>query len=117
MSEEIKNIFRHFLSHAWEFDPNPENVYSLTLDLMVEVCKITMPVLLTLGTTSLRVYAFHLPFAYGALGEPVRALSDTSVAAATPAVLGLIALTYALVRASDGLRDRFRAWRYTRSVP
>ena len=53
MSEEIKNIFRHFLSHAWEFDPNPENVYSLTLDLMVEVCKITMPVLLTLAFLSM----------------------------------------------------------------
>ena len=53
MSEEIKNIFRHFLSHAWEFDPNPENVYSLTLDLMVEVCKITMPVLLTLAVLSM----------------------------------------------------------------
>lgn len=53
MSEEIKNIFRHFLSHAWEFDPNPENVYSLTLDLMVEICKITMPILLTLAFLSM----------------------------------------------------------------
>ena len=53
MSEAIKKLFRHFLSHAWEFDPNPENVYSLTLDLMIEVCKIIMPILLTLAVLSM----------------------------------------------------------------
>ncbi len=53
MSEEIKKLFRHFLSHAWEFDPNPENVYNLTLELMFEVCKITMPILLTLAVLSM----------------------------------------------------------------
>ena len=53
MSEAIKNLFRHLLSHAWEFDPNPENVYSLTLDLMLEVCKIIMPILLTLAVLSM----------------------------------------------------------------
>jgi uncharacterized membrane protein len=79
--------------------------------------RFALPILLTLGTTSLRVYAFHLPFAYGALGKPLRALSDTSVAAATPWVAGLMGLTYALVRASDWLRDRWRAWRYTPAVP
>ncbi|MBK7154121.1 MAG: DUF1624 domain-containing protein [Sandaracinaceae bacterium] len=83
----------------------------------VAATRFAVPVLLTLGTRSLRVYAFHLPFAYGALGKPVRALTDTSVAAATPWVLGLVALTYALVRASDWLRDRWRAWRYTPAVP
>lgn len=53
MSEAIKKLFRHFLSHAWEFDPNPENVYSLTLELMIEVCKIIMPILLTLAVLSM----------------------------------------------------------------
>ena len=49
MSEKLKGLFRHFLSHAGEFDPNPQNVYSLSLDLMAEICIITMPVLLTLA--------------------------------------------------------------------
>jgi len=25
MTDDIKRLFRHFLAHAWEFDPNPEN--------------------------------------------------------------------------------------------
>jgi hypothetical protein len=52
----------------------------------------------------------------GRWASRVRALSDTSVAAATPGWLGLMGLTYALVRASDWLRDRWRAWRYTPAV-
>ena len=53
MSDRIKLLFRHFFMHAWEFDPNPENVYSLSIDLTVEVCSIVMPVLLTLAVLSL----------------------------------------------------------------
>lgn len=49
MSDKLKILFQHFLSRAWEFNPTPENVYSLTLDLMVEICVIIMPVLLTLA--------------------------------------------------------------------
>ena len=70
--------------------------------------------LLALGRGSLRVYALHLPFAYGRLGLRVRAVPDMSVLSATPWVLGLMLLTYGLLRGSDTLRDRWRAWRYTR---
>ncbi|MCB9660718.1 MAG: DUF1624 domain-containing protein [Sandaracinaceae bacterium] len=72
---------------------------------------------LALGTGSLRVYALHLPFAYGALGRPLRAIPDMSVLDATPWVASLTVLTYALLRGTDTLRDRFLAWRYTRDAP
>ncbi|MBD5647867.1 MAG: flagellar biosynthesis protein FlhB [Desulfovibrio sp.] len=49
MSEAIKNVFRRFLVHSWEFDPNPQNVYVLTQELMIELCKIIMPILLFLA--------------------------------------------------------------------
>ena len=49
MTEEIKTLFRRFLGHAWEFDPNPQNVYTLSIDLTVELCKIILPILLFLG--------------------------------------------------------------------
>ena len=53
MSDRIKLLFRHFFMHAWEFDPNPENVYSLSIDLTVEVFGLLMPVLLTLAVLTL----------------------------------------------------------------
>lgn len=93
---------------------------SLLLYPRVAGVRLATPVLLTLGTGSLRVYALHLPFAYGALGKPVRAIADVSVREATPWVLGLIALTYGLVRGSAWLEDRWRSWRrgpYTPAVP
>ncbi len=49
MSEDIKRIFRHFLNHSWEFDPNPQNVYTLSINLTWELCRIIMPILLTLA--------------------------------------------------------------------
>ncbi|WP_374287577.1 flagellar biosynthesis protein FlhB [Desulfovibrio desulfuricans] len=49
MTDDIKRLFRHFLMHAWEFDPNPENVYSLSIDLTLEICRMIMPILLTLA--------------------------------------------------------------------
>ena len=49
MSEAIKNVFRRFLVHSWEFDPNPQNVYVLTQELMIELCKIIMPIMLFLA--------------------------------------------------------------------
>ena len=52
MSEEIKRIFERFLNHSWEFIPTPQNVYSLTIELTVEVCKIIMPILLFLAFAS-----------------------------------------------------------------
>ena len=52
MSEAIKNVFRRFLVHSWEFDPNPQNVYVLTQELMIELCKIIMPILLFLAFLS-----------------------------------------------------------------
>ena len=53
MSDAIKNVFRRFLVHAWEFDPNPQNVYILTQELMLELCKIIMPIMLFLAFLSL----------------------------------------------------------------
>ena len=49
MSEAIKNVFRRFLVHSWEFDPNPQNVYVLTQELMIELCKIIMPIMFFLA--------------------------------------------------------------------
>lgn len=49
MSEDIKQLFRHFLSHAWEFDPNPQNVYNLSIELSWNICCLLMPILLTLA--------------------------------------------------------------------
>ncbi|MDR2819652.1 MAG: flagellar biosynthesis protein FlhB [Desulfovibrio sp.] len=52
MSEEIKSIFRRFLTHAWEFEPNAQNVYALSIDLSLNLCKILMPILLFLAFLS-----------------------------------------------------------------
>lgn len=49
MADNIKRLFRHFLSHSWEFDPNPENVYSLSIDVTLEIARMIMPIMLTLG--------------------------------------------------------------------
>ena len=49
MADSIKAVFRRFLVHSWEFDPNPQNVYILTQELMLELCKIIMPILLFLA--------------------------------------------------------------------
>ncbi|MDR3362079.1 MAG: flagellar biosynthesis protein FlhB [Desulfovibrio sp.] len=52
MSEEIKSIFRRFLTHAWGFEPNAQNVYALSIDLSWNLCKILMPILLFLAFLS-----------------------------------------------------------------
>ncbi|WP_165072327.1 flagellar biosynthesis protein FlhB [Desulfovibrio sp. ZJ200] len=49
MSEQIKVLFQRFLGHAWAFDPNPQNVYTLSIELALEICKILLPVLLFLA--------------------------------------------------------------------
>lgn len=49
MSEGIKDIFRRFLSQSWKFDPNPQDVYSLSIDLTLELCRLILPILLFLG--------------------------------------------------------------------
>ena len=49
MADNIKRLFRHFLSHSWEFDPNPENVYSLSIEVTLEIARMIMPILLILG--------------------------------------------------------------------
>ncbi|MDE6735394.1 MAG: flagellar biosynthesis protein FlhB [Desulfovibrio sp.] len=49
MADSIKAVFRRFLVHSWEFDPNPQNVYVLTQELMIELCKIIMPIILFLA--------------------------------------------------------------------
>lgn len=93
---------------------------SLVVYPRVAETRFAVPALVALGTTSLWVYALHLPFAYGALGKPLRAMADVSVLRATPWVLGLMALTYALVRGTTWLQDRWRAWRrgpYNPAVP
>lgn len=93
---------------------------SLVVYPRVARTRLLVPALLVLGTGSLRVYALHLPFAYGALGRPLRGVPDMSVAEATPWVLGLVALTLALVWGSTKLEERWRAWRqrpYTPAVP
>lgn len=49
MSEIIREIFQRFLLHSWKFDPNPQNVYALILDIMGDLAIILLPVLLFLA--------------------------------------------------------------------
>lgn len=49
MNEMIQNIFRRFLSQSWTFEPNAQNVYTLSVEMMLELCKIILPLLLLLG--------------------------------------------------------------------
>ncbi len=49
MNEYIQTIFRRFFIHSWEFDPNPQNVYALFLEIVIELAKILLPVLAFLG--------------------------------------------------------------------
>ncbi|MBD5607409.1 MAG: flagellar biosynthesis protein FlhB [Desulfovibrio sp.] len=49
MKENIQSIFRRFLSHSWEFETTPENVYALSIDMSIELAKIIMPIILFLG--------------------------------------------------------------------
>jgi hypothetical protein len=61
---------------------------------------------LRLGRGSLLAYVFHIPFCYGKIGG---AFADRlSMWEATIAVVALIALSYAVVHARDGLRQRVR---------
>lgn len=49
MGDEIKLIFRRFFTHSWEFDANPQDVYALSFELSLSLCKILLPVLLFLA--------------------------------------------------------------------
>lgn len=61
-------------------------------------------VLVRLGRGSLVAYVFHVPFAYGALGEPVRGRLD--MVEATALVIALEITSYLAVLARDLVRDR-----------
>lgn len=61
-------------------------------------------VLVRLGRGSLVAYVFHVPFAYGALGEPVRGRLD--MVEATALVIALEVASYLAVLARDLFRDR-----------
>ena len=49
MNELIQEIFRKFLSHSWEFETNAQNVYALTIELMMDVAKLVLPIVLFLA--------------------------------------------------------------------
>lgn len=49
MSDIIQDIFRKFLLHSWEFETNAQNVYSLTIELMTDVAKLILPIILFLA--------------------------------------------------------------------
>ncbi len=49
MNDIIQDIFRRFLVHSWEFETNYQNVYTLTIELMLDVAKLVMPILLFLA--------------------------------------------------------------------
>ena len=49
MGDIIKDIFRKFLQHSWEFETNAQNVYSLAMELMVDVAKLVLPIILFLA--------------------------------------------------------------------
>lgn len=49
MNDIIQSIFRKFLTHSWTFQPNEQNVYALTIELMQDVALLVMPIILFLG--------------------------------------------------------------------
>lgn len=49
MAEEMKTIYRRFLGHAWEFEPNPQNIYALSVEVATNVCWILLPMMLFLA--------------------------------------------------------------------
>lgn len=49
MNEGVQNIYRRFLSHSWEFDANAQNVYTLFLEMIIELAKLVLPIILFLG--------------------------------------------------------------------
>lgn len=49
LSDELKRVFERFLAHSWEFTPNPQNVYTLTIELSITICMMVMPILLFLA--------------------------------------------------------------------
>jgi hypothetical protein len=63
-------------------------------------------VLVRLGRGSLVAYVFHIPFCYGTLASPFA--FDLDMAAATPLVLALIALSIAAVFVRDAFSARDR---------
>ena len=49
MRESIEEVFRRFFSHSWEFEPNPQNIYALSLEITYQLCIIILPILFFLG--------------------------------------------------------------------
>lgn len=49
MNDSLQAIFRRFFIHSWEFDPNPQNVYALFIELVLELAKIILPILIFLA--------------------------------------------------------------------
>lgn len=52
MNDIIQDIFRRFLSHSWQFETNAQNVYTLTVDLMMDIAKLVLPIILFLAVAA-----------------------------------------------------------------
>ncbi len=49
MYEEMQKIFKHFLSHSFEFTPDPQSIYALAIWISVFLAKMLLPILLFVG--------------------------------------------------------------------
>lgn len=49
MNEIIQTLFRKFLAHAWEFDPNIQNVNNMFMDVVGDLAKLLLPIMLFLA--------------------------------------------------------------------
>ena len=45
MREYLSEIYLHFLDCSQKFDATPENIYAMSLDLTMRICKIILPIL------------------------------------------------------------------------
>lgn len=52
MSHEIMQLFRHFMMRSFEFEPDPQSVYSLSVWIALQLAKILLPLLLFLAVTA-----------------------------------------------------------------
>lgn len=63
--------------------------------------------LVLLGRSSLVAYAFHIPFCYGRIARPIA--RSLGMGSSTALFVGLVALTYGVVRAEEAWKQRRRS--------
>ncbi len=81
-------------------------VLSVSLILGAKLSAQSLGFLLRLGRGSLLAYAFHIPLCYGRVAKPI--LGKLAIGPAALLLVGLVGLTWLVVRVSDGIAARNR---------